>query len=96
MQAERASGEASRRNAAPAFDAAAAHWQAVVSRIPQGPFAEIARRNLADTRFRAWQLGPSSARGRAAIAALTAYLELATTPERRKLTEQRLRRVRGN
>ena len=58
---------------AAAFDAAAVNWERELKSLTGGTYELEARRHLATTRYRAWEMGPTSQRARAATEALTAY-----------------------
>jgi hypothetical protein len=76
-EAQRLETDAAARRSAVHYDAAAGAWDRALRRLVDGPFEVETRRHLAETRYRAWETGPSSRRARAALQALTAYVSRA-------------------
>jgi carboxypeptidase family protein/putative zinc finger protein len=86
-EAQRLESDAARRRSATLFDASAARWERALRRLAAGPLELETRRNLAEARYRAWELGRNGRRAAAAIEALTAYVARApSSPERAQAT----------
>ena len=73
-RARAASRRADSMGTASAFDAAAAAWAKVVPLAASGPPRSDTRHEVAEARFRAWQLAPTSSRAKSARAAIDAFL----------------------
>jgi hypothetical protein len=76
------------------YEAAAAEWERVRDRAPEGPLALEARFRIGEARFHAWELGPSAKRAAAANEALTSYLVRAPLGVRRDRASDWLGRVK--
>jgi hypothetical protein len=72
-EAQRLEADARARRSAGHYDLAASAWERALRRLMDGPFEIETRGHLAETRFRAWDLGRNGRRARAAVEALTAY-----------------------
>ena len=75
------------RRSASLYDAAAAGWARSLRRLEGGPLELETRWHLAETRYLAWEAGPSDRRAAAAVEALTAYVVRAPAgPQRDQAT----------
>lgn len=87
-EAQRLESDAARRRSAALFDASAVRWERALRRLGGGPLELETRRNLAEARYRAWELGRNGRRAAAAIEALTAYvLRAPAGPERAQVIQ---------
>jgi hypothetical protein len=93
-EAQRLEADATARRSAAHFDFAAGAWVRVLARVMNGPLEIETRRHVAETRFRAWEIGPNSRRARAAMEALTSYLTRAPAGPERDQAVRWLDRVR--
>ena len=93
-EAQQAMDSGVRKGSAFDFDRSAQQWERVANVVHTGPVGSTARRNLADARYRAWQVAPSQLRSIAAISALTAYMRVAPKAEQDEIV-RRLNEVRG-
>jgi Carboxypeptidase regulatory-like domain len=93
-QAMRLTMEAGRARSAPRYEAAAAEWQRVRDRTPEGAANLEARFRIAEARYQAWALVPTPKRVTAADEALTSYLVRAPLGTRRDTATVWLGRVK--
>ena len=92
--ARRASRAAAADSSAANLDAAAEAWDQTVSAL-SGAEQTIARRHLAEARYRAWVAAPDAYRAASAIASLRAFLVLTPPSPERDLAKEQLRRLGG-
>jgi hypothetical protein len=92
--ARRASQAAAADSSAANLDAAAEAWDQAVSAL-SGAQQTIARRHLAESRYRAWMAAPDAYRAASAIASLRAFLVLTPPSPERDLAKEQLRRIGG-
>jgi hypothetical protein len=92
--ARRASQAAAADSSAANLDTAADAWDRAVPAL-SGTEQTIARRHLAESRYRAWQAAPDAYRAAAAIASLRMFLVLAPPSPERDLAKEQLRRLGG-
>lgn len=92
--ARRASQAAAADSSAANLDAAAEAWDQAVSAL-SGAEQSIARRHLAESRYRAWLAAPDAYRAASAVASLRAFLVLTPPSPERDLAKERLRRLGG-
>jgi carboxypeptidase family protein len=93
-EARRLDSDAAARRTASRFELAAGAWSRLLPRLANGPLGSDTRRHVAESRYRAWELGPNPRRARAAVEALNAYVNDAPDGPERDQAIQRLNRVR--
>lgn len=92
--ARRTSQAAAADSSATNLDAAAEAWDQAVSAL-SGAEQTIARRHLAESRYRAWVAAPDAYRAASAIASLRAFVVLTPPSPERDLAKEQLRRIGG-
>lgn len=85
---------AARRHSASAYDDAGAMWERALKATRGGDPELAARGALADARYHAWELSPTSKRAGQAVEALTAFLTRAPAGPARDLAARRLDQLR--
>jgi hypothetical protein len=93
-RAESASRDAERVESAARFENAAVEWERVLAQLRGGEPEREARRNLAEARYRAWEIRPTPPRAVAAMQALSAYLRVAPAGPSREQTLRRIERLK--
>jgi hypothetical protein len=92
--AERRLDEAASDPAAVGYDAAAVEWEHALSLLRATSHEVAVRLQLAQARYRAWQLSPNAYRSAAATAALRSYMMMAAPGPDRDEAKERLAELR--